>query len=78
MAASQQAVEKLMSDDRRAAQVARAVGKVQRGKAALDAGQERMLQQLNLATRGDYKALGKRLAVLKRRVKALSDKLDKL
>ncbi len=77
-ALSQRAMERLFADEKRAMQIAGALGKVQRGKAALDKGQDEMLRTLNLAARGDLKALGKRLSVLKRRAREVSEKVDRL
>jgi hypothetical protein len=73
---SQKAVEKLMADEKRAMQIASAIGKVQKGKQALEKGQDDMLRTLNFAAKGDFKALGKRFATLKRRIRELDEKLD--
>lgn len=78
LALSGRALEKLLSDDRRAARVASAVGKVQKGKARLDAAQDGALHAAQWATRADYKALGKRLSMLKRRVRELTETLGRL
>jgi hypothetical protein len=78
LAFSHKALERLFSDDKRALQVAEAVGTVQRGKAALDKGQTELMRALNLAPRSDFKALGKQLTGLKRRLRVLSDKLDRV
>jgi hypothetical protein len=75
---SSKAVEKLMSDEQRAMKIASAVGSVQKGKQALDKGQEELMRALNFAPKGDFKALGKKLAGLKRRVRELDEKLDEL
>lgn len=73
---SQKAMEKLMADEKRAMKVAEAIGSVQRGKQALDRTQDQMLKALNLATKSDYKAMGKKLSALKRRLRDLEEKLD--
>ncbi len=78
MSLSQKAMQTLMADDKRALQLASALGKVQKGKQALDKGQEDVLRALNFAAKGDYKALGKKFASLKRRVRELDEKLDEL
>lgn len=78
MSASARAMEKLMADEKRAMKIAGAIGSVQRGKQALDKGQEELLRAFNFATRGDYKAVGKKLAGLKRRLRELDEKLDEL
>lgn len=75
---SQKAMEKLMADEKRAMQVASAVGKVQKGKQALEKGQDDVLRALNFAAKGDFKALGKRFSSLKRRLRELNEKLDEL
>jgi hypothetical protein len=72
---SQKAMERLMADEARAMKIASAVGSVQRGKQAFDKGQDDVLRALNLASRGEYKALGKRLSSLKRRFRELDEKL---
>jgi polyhydroxyalkanoate synthesis regulator phasin len=70
------AVEKVLADEKRAAKVAQAVGAVQKGKQQLDRAQENLLKGLGVATRGDYKDVGKRLSALKRRVRHLADRLE--
>jgi hypothetical protein len=75
---SRTAVEKLMADEKRANQIAAAVGTLQRGKQALERGQNEILHALNFAAREDFKALGKRFSSLKRRLRALDEKLDSL
>lgn len=75
---TQKAMEKLLSDDKRAMKVAEAIGTVQKGKQAFDRGQDQILRALNIASRGDYKALGKQLSALKRRVRELEEKLEKI
>ncbi len=75
---SGKAVEKLMADDRRAMAIANAIGKAQRGKQALDRGQEELLKALNFAPRSEFKALGKQLSGLKRRLRELEEKLGEL
>ncbi len=75
---SSKALERLFADERRAQQVAEAIGAVQRGKEAIDQTQAVVMHQLNFATRGDFKALGKQLGSLKRRVEALDAKLSAL
>jgi hypothetical protein len=73
---SQKAMEKLMADEKRAMQFANAVGRIQKGKQALERGQDQLLRTLNLAAKGDMKALGKRFSALKRRLRELEEKLD--
>ncbi|ATB47799.1 hypothetical protein [Corallococcus macrosporus] len=75
---SGKAMEKLMADDRRAMAIANAIGKAQRGKQALDRGQEELLKALNFAPRSEFKAVGKQLSGLKRRLRELDEKLGAL
>lgn len=75
---SAKAMEKLMADEKRAMQIANAIGTVQRGKQALDKGQEELLRALNFTSKSDFKAVGKKLSSLKRRLRELDEKLDAL
>ena len=75
---SAKAMEKLMADEKRAMQIANAIGTVQRGKQALDRGQEELLRAFNFAPKSDFKAVGKKLSSLKRRLRELDEKLDSL
>jgi hypothetical protein len=75
---SQKAMERLFADEGRAQKIAEAIGTVQRGKQALDSTQRVVMHQLNFATRGDFKELGKQLGGLRRRLKALDEKLTRL
>ena len=72
------AMGKLFEDPKRAEAIASAIGGLQRAKAALDEAQEKALRAAGLVTREDFKAAGKRLSHLKRRVKDLADDLDQL
>ena len=75
---SQKAVEKLLADEKRAMAVAQALGSVQRGKQALDRGQEELMRALSFATRSDFKTVGKKLSGLKRRLRELDEKLEEI
>jgi len=75
---SQKAMDRLFADEKRAMKIASAVGKVQKGKQALDKGQEDLMRTLNLAPKSDFKALGKQLSALKRRLRELDEKLDEV
>lgn len=75
---SQKALEKLFADEKRAMKIANAIGQVQRGKQAVEKGQEDVMRALSLAPKGDFKAVGKQLSVLKRRLRELDERLDKL
>ncbi|MHB8873724.1 MAG: hypothetical protein ACYC8T_08565 [Myxococcaceae bacterium] len=78
LALSQRAMERIFSNEKRAMRIAEALGTVQRGKAVIDKGQDELMHQLSIASRGDYKALGKQLSGLKRRIRELSDRLDEV
>jgi hypothetical protein len=78
LGASAKAMEKLMADEKRAMQIANAIGRVQRGKQALDKGQEELMRALHFAPKSDFKAVGKKLSSLKRRLRELDEKLDQL
>jgi hypothetical protein len=75
---SQKAVEKLMADEKRAMAIAQALGSVQRGKQALDRGQEELMRALSFAPQSDFKAVGRKLSSLKRRLRELDEKLEEL
>jgi hypothetical protein len=75
---SQKAMEKLMADEKRAMTVAQALGSVQRGKQALDRSQEELMRALSFAPRSDFKAVGKKLSGLKRRLRELDEKLEEI
>lgn len=75
---SQKAVARLLSDEKRAMKIAGAIGKVQQGKRMLEKGQDELMRQLNFAPKSDFKALGKQLSSLKRRIRDLDEKLDRL
>ncbi|GMU59153.1 MAG: hypothetical protein AMXMBFR34_09160 [Myxococcaceae bacterium] len=75
---SQKAMERLFADEARAQKIAEALGTVQRGKQAFDSTQRVVLNQLNFATKADFKELGRQLSSLRKRVKALDEKLGVL
>ena len=75
---SQKAMEKLLADEKRAMKIAQAVGTVQRGKQAVAKRQEDLMRALKLASKSDFKAVGKKLSNLKRRLRELDEKLDAL
>ncbi|HEX8820840.1 MAG TPA: hypothetical protein VF794_13005 [Archangium sp.] len=78
LGASQKAMEKLLADEKRAMSVAQAFGSVQRGKQALDRSQEELMRALSFAPKSDFKALGKKLSGLKRRLRELDEKLEEI
>ena len=73
---SRRTMEFLQADDRRAQAVAGALGTVQRGKRALDRSQEEVMRALQVASKSDFKALGKALSGLKRRARELDERLS--
>ena len=75
---SQKAFERLMADEQRAQWVAQAMGTVQRGKKALDRGQEELMHALQLAAKSDFAKMGKQLSALKRRTRELEERVDRL
>jgi hypothetical protein len=75
---SQKAFERLMADDQRAQWVAQALGRVQRGKKALDRGQEELMHAFQLAAKSDFGKVSKQLSSLKRRTRELEERLDRL
>ena len=78
MSLSQRAMERLFANEERAMQIAGAIGKVQRGKAAFDRGQDQLMRTFSFAPRSDFKELGKQLSSLKRRLRDLEEKLEHL
>lgn len=72
------AVERMMQNDRAVAAVASTLGRAQRGKQALDKLQDGLLHSMGFAARGDYKALGKRVSAMKRKVRELCAQVDAL
>jgi hypothetical protein len=72
------AMQKLFEDQRRAQQVANLVGALQQGRKAIDAAQEQVLKNMGVASSGDMKAAGKRLAQLRKSARALDEKLGAL
>jgi hypothetical protein len=75
---SRRTMERLFADEKRAHTVAGALGTVQRGKRALDRGQEEIMRALQLASKSEFKELGKALSGLKRRARELDERLSKL
>jgi hypothetical protein len=75
---SRRTMERLLADEKRAQALAGALGTVQRGKRALDRGQEEVMRALQLASKSEFKALGKALSGLKRRARELDERLSAL
>jgi hypothetical protein len=78
MGFSARAMERLFADEKRAQRIAEVIGSVQRGRAAADKTQAAVMHQLNFATRADFKDLGRSLSSLKKRIKALDEKLNRV
>jgi hypothetical protein len=70
-------LERMLTDEKRAARVAKAVGAYQKGRERLDRAQDNLLRAMNFATRADYRDVGKRISALKRRVRHLAEHLEK-
>ncbi len=75
---SQKAFERLMADEQRAQWVAQALGRMQRGKRALDRGQEELMHALQLAAKSDFGKMGKQLSALKRRTREFEERVDRM
>ena len=75
---SQKAFERLMADEQRAQWVAQALGRVQRGKKALDRGQEELMHVFQLAVKSDFGKVSKQLSTLKRRTRELEERVDRM
>ncbi len=75
---SQRAMERLFADEQRAQKLVEALGKAQQAKKSLDSTQRVVLNQLNFATKQDFKDLGRQLSSLKKRLKSLDEKLTRL
>lgn len=73
---SRKAVEVVMADPRRVTAIAQMVGRVQKGKQQLEIRQEDAMRALQLSTTGDFKALSKRLAGIKRRIRELDERVE--
>ena len=76
--ASQKALEKLLSDEKRATRLASAVGQVQHGRELVVKAGEDLLRTLDVAPKEDFKDVGRRLSGLKRRIRELDRKLESL
>jgi hypothetical protein len=72
------AAERLMKNEKAMAAVFKAVTQVQAGKKSLDKLGDSFLHALGFASRGDYKALGKRIGGLKKKLRETSSKLEAL
>jgi hypothetical protein len=73
-----QAMGKLFEDERRAEKLGQLVTMIQQGKKSVDALQEAALKGLGVASSGEVKAAGKRLAALRKSARRLDEKLSLL
>ena len=64
--------------EKRSSLRAQALGRVQRGKKALDRGQEELMRAFQLAVKSDFGKVSKQLSSLKRRTRELEERLDRL
>jgi tRNA G18 (ribose-2'-O)-methylase SpoU len=78
MGLSQKAMERLFADEKRAQKVVEVIGKAQQAKKSVDSAQRAVLNQLNFATKQDFKELGKQLSGLKKRLRSLDEKIAAL
>lgn len=78
MGFSQKAMERLFADEKRAQKVVEVIGKAQQAKKSLDSTQRVVMNQLNFATKQDFKDLGKQLSGLKKRLRSLDEKIASL
>ncbi len=78
MGLGQKAMERLFADEKRAQRVVEAIGKAQQAKKSLDSTQRVVMNQLNFATKQDFKDIGRQLSGLKKRLRSLDDKLAQL
>ncbi|MFT3708072.1 MAG: hypothetical protein QM817_10495 [Archangium sp.] len=78
MGLSQKAMERLFADEKRAQKVVEVIGKAQQAKKSVDSAQRAVMNQLNFATKQDFKELGKQLSGLKKRLRSLDEKIASL
>ena len=72
---SQKAMERIFADEKRAQRVVEVIGKAQQAKKSLDSTQRLVMHQFSFATKQDFKDLGRQLSSLKKRLRALDEKL---
>jgi hypothetical protein len=72
------AATKLLADEKRAKQLGEALNAVMKGRKAIDDAQEKALRSVGIASSGDLKAAGKRLALLRKSARKLDEKLGML
>lgn len=73
-----QAMTKLFEDEKRAEKIGDLLGFVQKSRRAIDSAQEAALKGLGVASSGEVKAAGKRLAQLRKSARRLDEKLGAL
>lgn len=72
------AVARLFEDEKRAQKIGDLFTAISRGRQALDSAQESALKGLGVASSGELRAAGKRLARLRRSARQLDEKLGTL
>jgi len=77
-AAAGEAVKKFLADEKRTEQIGELLNLIQRSRKALDGAQEKALRGMGVASSGDLKAAGKRLAALRKSARLLDEKLGAL
>ena len=70
------AAERVMKNEKAMTAILQTVVKVQAGKKSLDKLGDSFLHAMGFAARGDYKALGKRISALKKKIRETTSKLD--
>lgn len=78
MQLSAKAMEKIFADEKRAQKVVEVMGRAQKAKKSIDSTQRVVWNQLNFATRQDFKEIGKQLSSLQKRVRSLDGKISSL
>ena len=73
-----QAMNKIFADEKRAEQIGELLNLFQRSRKALVGAQEKALRGMGVASSGDLKAAGKRLAALRKSARKLDEKLGTL
>jgi hypothetical protein len=75
---AEEALRRVFADEARAQRIAQVVTKVQEGQRVFGGLQERLWQAAGLASSGEIRSAGRRLAQLRRAARTLDEKLDAL
>jgi hypothetical protein len=78
IAFAEEALRRAFADEARAERIAQVVAKVQEGRRVVADVQERLWQSAGLASSGELRSAGRRLAQLRRAARALDEKLESL